>query len=158
MAGKKYSSDTNHVLKLAGGAKGSSYVELPNNLYEGINEKTGLTWSFWMKPDSDIASYSRLFSSADSQNKNEFAFAPHSSDSVWNLIFDDNSSYRHIFNTEPEKNAWNLVTITVSADEVKFYVNGALAESTCGGGDSQVLTSRLSSISSLVNNALGKTC
>ena len=40
MAGKKYSSDTNHVLKLAGGAKGSSYVELPNNLYEGINEKT----------------------------------------------------------------------------------------------------------------------
>ena len=70
MAGKKYSSDTNHVLKLAGGAKGSSYVELPNNLYEGINEKTGLTWSFWMKPDSDIASYSRLFSSADSQNKN----------------------------------------------------------------------------------------
>ena len=145
MAGKKYSSDTNHVLKLAGGAKGSSYVELPNNLYEGINEKTGLTWSFWMKPDSGISSYSRLFSSADSQNKNEFAFAPH-------------SSYRHIFNTEPEKNAWNLVTITVSADEVKFYVNGALAESTCGGGDSQVLTSRLSSISSLVNNALGKTC
>lgn len=158
MAGKKYSADTNHVLKLSGGAKGSSYVELPNNLYEGINKETGLTWSFWMKPDSGITSYSRLFSSTNSQNKNEFAFAPYASDSAWNLVFDDNSSYKHIFNSEPEKNAWNLVTITVSADEVKFYVNGALAESTCGGGDSQVLANRLGDISSLVNNALGKTC
>lgn len=158
MDGKSYSSAGNHVLTLSGGAKGSSYAELPSSLYKGVNAETGLTWSFWMKPNGNVASYSRLFSSTDSHNKNEFAFTPYASDSVWNLIFDDNASYKHIFDAEPAKGAWTLMTITVSGEEVQFYENGVLVDTTCGGGDSNTLESRLNSISSLVNNALGKTC
>ena len=158
VSGKNYSDASNHVLTLAGGTKGSSYVDLPANLYDGVSETTGLTWSFWMKSSSEVASYSRLFSSADSTNKQEFAFAPYAQDSTWNLIFDDGSSYKQIFNEEPAKSIWNLVTVTVSAENVKFYINGALAESNCGGGDANVLKTRLGSLSSLVNNVLGKTC
>ena len=69
VSGKNYSDASNHVLTLAGGTKGSSYVDLPANLYDGVSETTGLTWSFWMKSSSEVASYSRLFSSADSTNK-----------------------------------------------------------------------------------------
>ena len=158
MEGKSYLPAGNHVLTLSGGTKGSSYAELPGGLYEGVNADTGLTWSFWMKPDSQVASYSRLFSSADKQSKNEFAFTPYARDSVWNLIFDDNANYKQIFDAEPAKGAWTLMTITVSGEEVQFYQNGVLVDSTCGGGDSYILEARLNSISKLVNHALGKTC
>ncbi len=158
VSGKKYSEDTNHVLTLSGGSKGSSYVDLPEKLYEGVSEETGFTWSFWMKPDTGIASYSRLLSSTDKQNKNEFAFAPFANDSVWNLIFDDDNGYKQIFSKEPDKGVWTLMTITVSDEEARFYENGLPVESNCGGGDSNVLRSRLSTISDFVNHALGMTC
>lgn len=156
-SGKKYLPDTNHVLTLSGGEKGSSYVELPNELYKGITDTTGLTWSFWMKPDSNVASYSRLFSSVDSEGKNEFAFTPYANNSVWNLIFDDTSSYKQYFNEQPEMNQWSFVTVTVSNKEVKFYINGVAAESLCGAGDASALTNRLKTIDTLINNALGRT-
>lgn len=155
---KTYSGAANHVLKLSGGAKGSSYAELPSNLYEGISSDTGVTWSFWMKAEMGVSSYSRLFSSTDAANGKEFAFTPYASDSVWNLIFDSGSDYKQIFNEEPEKGIWNLITATVSAEDVKFYKNGVLVESVCTSGNESVLTERLDSLKNLVNHALGKTC
>lgn len=158
IADKTYSTAANHVLTLSGGAKGSSYAELPKELYDGISSQTGVTWSFWMKAATDVASYSRLFSSADSSNGQEFAFAPFANDSVWNLIFDSGSDYKQVFNEEPEKGIWNLITVTVSAQDVKFYKNGVLTESNCGSGSANVLKERLDNLGSLVNHALGKTC
>lgn len=158
IADKTYSTAANHVLTLSGGAKGSSYAELPKELYDGISSQTGVTWSFWMKAATDVASYSRLFSSADSANGQEFAFAPFANDSVWNLIFDSGSDYKQVFNEEPEKGIWNLITVTVSAQDVKFYKNGVLTESNCGSGSANVLKERLDNLGSLVNHALGKTC
>ena len=46
--------DGNHVLSLKGGSKGSSYVQLPSGLYEGVTADTGLTWSFWMNAENDV--------------------------------------------------------------------------------------------------------
>ena len=86
---KKYSGAGNHVLTLSGGNKGTSYVGLPSDIYEGVDSKSGFTWSFWMNAATDIGSYSRVISSADSSNKNEFAYAPYAADAVWNVIFDD---------------------------------------------------------------------
>lgn len=156
VADKSYSDSANHVMVLSGGSKGSSYADLPNDLYSGINSDTGLTWSFWMKTSSNVASYSRLFSSTDSSNKNEFAFAPYAQDSVWNLIFDDGASYRHTFSEEPDKGVWSLITITISSEEVQFYKNGLPVESNAGS-DASLLEGRLDSLSTLVNNALGRT-
>lgn len=48
---KTYSGAGNHVLTLSGGSKGSSYVDLPENLYENVDAKTGFTYSFWLKAD-----------------------------------------------------------------------------------------------------------
>lgn len=155
--GKNYTSEDNHVLSLEGGSKGSSYADLPKNLYQGISSSTGLTWSFWIKPDSSVSSYSRAFSSTDSSNKNEFAFAPYAQDGVWNVIFDDNASYKQILGSEPEKSQWTLMTIAISEKTIKVYENGALIDSSCGGGDASILKSRLDSITSLVNNSLGRT-
>ncbi len=155
---KAYSSDTNHVLTLKGGNNGSSYVDLPSELYAGVNSSTGLTWSFWMKTDPDVVKYSRVFSSANAGSSDEFAYAPYADDHVWNLIFDTTNLYRHIYTTEPEKNVWNYITITVSADKVVFYVNGEVVGSSFQGGSVSNLKTRLDSIGELVNNALGKTC
>ena len=152
-----YSEAGNHVLVLGGGSKGSSYVDLPSDLYKDVDSKTGLTWSFWMKTDSDVGSYTRVFSSTDSSNKNEFAYAPFANDKVWNLLFDDGSAYRHIYANEPAKNVWNLITITLSAEKVVFYVNGSRVSSSINAGSAAELKSRLDSISSLVNHALGRT-
>lgn len=156
-SGKTYLPNTNHVLTLSGGSKGSSYVELPRDLYKGITDTTGLTWSFWMKPDSNVVSYSRLFSSVDREGKNEFAFTPYANNSIWNVIFDDTSGYKQFFSEQPEMNQWSFVTVTISNREVKFYVNGVAAESLCGAGDAVALANRLKTIDSLVDNALGKT-
>ena len=62
--GTKYSKDGNHILTLAGGSKGSSYVELPSDLYKGVSSDTGFSYSFWLKSASNVGSYSRLISSA----------------------------------------------------------------------------------------------
>lgn len=116
-----------------------------------------MTWGFWMKPDSSIASYSRLFSSSDSSNKNEFAFAPYTQDNVWNLIFDDGEIYRQVFSSEPEKGAWNYIMISISNERVVFYVNGEKVSSSCEAGSAATLKSRLDSLPSLINHALGMT-
>lgn len=154
----KYSDAGNHVLTLSGGNKGTSYVGLPSDIYNGVDSKTGFTWSFWMNAAADIGSYSRVISSANSSNKNEFAYAPYAADAVWNVIFDDTSLYRHIYNTEPKKAVWNYITISVSAEKVTFYVNGAKVSSSIDVGGSTELKARLDMMSTLVNNALGKTC
>lgn len=158
IADKTYSGEANHVLTLSGGAKGSSYAELPSNLYDGISADTGVTWSFWMKADTNVSSYARVFSSADSAGGREFAFTSFAQDSVWNMIFDSGSDYKQIFNEEPEKGIWNLITVTVSAQNVKFYKNGVPVDSSCASGNANVLKERLDSLDSLVNHALGKTC
>lgn len=44
--GKTYTAQDNHVLNLKGGSNGSSYVDLPSDLYQGVNADTGFTWSF----------------------------------------------------------------------------------------------------------------
>lgn len=149
----------NSVLVLGGGNKGTSYADLPGDLYKGVSADTGLTWSFWMKPDTDIVSYSRLFSSTNSSNGMEFAYVPYASDKNWNLIFDGgstNEQYRKIYGSEPAKSAWSYITITVSDGEVVFYINGneCAASST---GDVSVLAGRLNGLASFTNHALGKT-
>lgn len=154
---KTYSQAGNSVLTLSGGNKGTSYVDLPGNLYNGVSAQTGLTWSFWMKPDTNVVSYSRLFSSANEENKMEFAYAPYASDSVWNLTFDDGNVYRQIYGTEPQKGVWSYITITISKENVVFYINGDEAASSCTKGDASILRSRLNELASLTNHALGKT-
>ena len=155
---KTYSGAGNHVLTLSGGSKGSSYVDLPANLYENVDAKTGFTYSFWMKADNGVASYSRAISSATAGNKNEFAFAPYAADKVWNVIFDDDNLTRSLFQEEPKKNIWNYITFTVSAEEIVLYVNGERADSNMNAGDEGTLTARLNSMAEMTVNALGKTC
>lgn len=150
-----YKKAGNKVLVLSGGAKGSSYVDLPSSLYEGITAKTGFSYSFWIKPDTSVGSYSRAISSADSSSFNEFAFAPYASDKVWNVLFDDTNVVRAPMPAEPSKDVWSFVTFTVSADEVTFYING---EEQGTYADSTNLTKRLNSMETLVKNALGRTC
>ena len=152
-----YSGEGNFVLSLAGGNKGTSWVELPANLYEGVSAETGLTWSFWMKPDAAVGSYTRLFSSADSSNGNEFAYAPFAADKVWNLIFDGGSVYRQIYGSEPAKGVWSYITVTVSKDEVVFYVNGDKSVSSVTKGETSLLRERLNGLAAFTNHALGKT-
>ncbi len=151
---KNYKKAGNKVLVLSGGAKGSSYVDLPASLYKGVSAKTGFSYSFWIKPDTSVGSYSRVISSADSGSSNEFAFAPYASDKVWNVLFDDSNIVRAPMPAEPSKNAWSFVTFTVNADEVTFYLNGE-EQGTCA--DSTNLTKRLNSMETLVKNALGRT-
>ena len=155
---KSYSQEGNFVLDLAGGSKGSSYADLPSNLYEGVSAQTGFTWSFWMKPDAGIVSYSRLLSSSNSSNRREFAYAPYAADKVWNLIFDDDGNkYRQIYGTEPQKGVWSYVTVTVSGDKVVLYVNGDESASNAGEGNADNLKARLNEIAGFTNHALGKT-
>ena len=152
---KNYKDEGNHVLVLEGGNKGSSYVELPSALYKGITAKTGFSYSFWLKPDSSVGSYSRVISSANANSTDEFAFAPYASDKVWNVVFDDTNVVRAPMTSEPEKNAWSFVVFTVNNEEVTFYING---EEKGSFSDSTNLTKRLDGMEALVNNALGKTC
>ena len=156
-----YSKDGNSVLTLSGGNKGASYVELPTDLYSGVTADTGLTWSFWMKPDDNIGSYTRVFSSSnggsDGSKGREFAYAPYASDKMWNLIFDDGSKFRQIYDNEPAKSVWNYVTITVSKNEAVFYINGDKCASTCKEGSASVLESRLNELKTFSDHTLGKT-
>ncbi len=149
-----YSQTGNQALVLSGGAKGSGYVELPSDIYDGIDSTTGFTYSFWLKSDSNIGSYSRVISSANASSGDEFAFAPYASDKVWNVLFDTTNVVFAPMATEPEKGVWNLVTFTVNADEIVFYINGE----TVGTVASSLLGARLDTMNTLVNNALGKTC
>jgi len=155
--GKNYSDASNKVLDLGGGNKGTSYVDLPKDLYSGVSASTGFTWSFWMKTATDVVSYSRILSSTNSSNGQEFAYAPYAADAVWNLIFDDGTQYMHIYGSEPAKNVWNYITFTVSGEEVVFYVNGNEVASSCGKGSASVLKDRLNGIASFTNHALGRT-
>lgn len=152
---KSYKGEGNHVLSLGGGNKGSSYVNLPSGLYQGITSETGFTYSFWLKPDNTVGSYSRVISSASSSNGNEFAFAPYAGDKVWNVLFDDTNIVRAPMTAEPEKDQWNFVVFTVDAEEITFYING---EEKGTFGASADLSARLDSMETLVNHALGKTC
>lgn len=152
---KNYKSEENHVLVLDGGSKGSSFVELPSSLYKGITSKTGFSYSFWIKPDSSVGSYSRVISSVNANSLDEFAFAPYASDKVWNVVFDDTDVVRAPMASEPEKNVWSFVVFTVNNEEVTFYING---EEKGSFSDSINLPKRLDGMEKLVNNALGKTC
>ena len=144
----------NTVLILAGGSKGTSYVDLPEDLYKDINEKTGFSYSFWLKPDESVGSYARVISSANAGSGDEFAFAPYAKDKVWNVLFDDTHVIHAPMPAEPVKGEWSFVTFTVNAEEIDFYINGEEAGSF---GDSANLTSRLKDMGSLVKNALGRT-
>ncbi len=158
IGGNTYSKPGNKVLNLTGGNKGTSYADLPENLYEGVSADTGLTWSFWMKADADVVSYSRLFSSADNKNKNEFAFTPYAKDKMWNVIFDDEpNKYRLKYSAEPEKGVWNYITIAISGDEAVLYVNGDESQSELLEGSADSLKKRLDALSAFTNHALGKT-
>lgn len=145
--------DDNHVLSLAGGKKGSSYVSLPKEMYQGINSETGFTYSFWIKPDKEYASYARVLSSVTDAGKDEFAYSAYASDSVWNVLFDDTSVVRAPAPIEPVKGIWNFVTFTVKEDEVIFYLNG----SETGSVISSDLSTRLDGMDKLVKNVLGMT-
>lgn len=157
IGGQDYAAEGNFVLDLAGGDKGTSYVELPSGLYDGVSAQTGFTWSFWMKPDTEIVSYSRVLSSSNSSSKREFAYAPFAADKVWNVIFDDNNYYRHVYGTEPQKGIWSYITITISGDQAVCYVNGDESASSIGAGNADILKERLNEIPSFTNHALGKT-
>ncbi len=152
-----YAGDNNSVLSLKGGEKGTSYVELPGNLYKGVSADTGLTWAFWMKPDAGIVSYSRLFSSIGSSNRGEFAYAPFAQDKQWNLIFDDDSIYRQIYGKEPEKGVWSYITVTVSKNGAEFYINGEKCSSSIIAGNASFLANKLNDLASFNSHALGKT-
>lgn len=143
----------NHVLSLAGGAKGSSYVTLPKDLYQGVSSATGFTYSFWIKPDPEMASYARVLSSVTETGKDEFAYSAFAKDGVWNVLFDDTNAVKAPAPVEPAKGVWNLVTFTVTEDEVMFYLNG----SQVGSVVSSSLTSRLDDMNQLVNNVIGMT-
>ena len=155
IGGTSYKDGENQVLVLNGGAKGSSYATLPSGLYQGVTSQTGFTYSFWLKPDSTVGSYSRVISSANSSSKNEFAFAPYAADKVWNILFDDTDVVRAPVPEEPQKGMWSFVVFTVNEDEITYYING---EEKGVYGASDTLPKRLDSMSTLVNNALGKTC
>lgn len=143
----------NHVLSLAGGSKGTSYVTLPNELYKGVSSETGFTFSFWIKPDENYASYARVLSSVNTSGKDEFAFSAYASDNVWNVLFDDTNSVKAPMPIEPTKGSWNLVTFTVAEDEVIFYLNG----SETGSYMSSELSTRLDGMEDMVNNVIGRT-
>lgn len=155
VGGTSYKDGDNHVLVLNGGAKGSSYVTLPSGLYQGVTPQTGFTYSFWLKPDSTVGSYSRVISSANSSSKNEFAFAPFAADKIWNVLFDDTNIVRAPVSEEPKKDTWSFVVFTVNENEITYYING---EEKGTYEDSANLPKRLESMNTLVNNALGKTC
>lgn len=152
-----YADGNNSVLSLRGGTKGTSYVELPSNLYQGVSADTGLTWAFWMKPDTEIIKYARVFSSIGSSNMGEFAYAPYADDKKWNLIFDDDNSYKQIYGKEPEKGVWNYVTVTVSGEVAEFYINGDKCASSIMEGNSSVLPNKLNDLASFNSHALGMT-
>lgn len=153
--GRNYKNEGNRVLSLSGGAKGTSYVSLPSDLYRGVTADTGVTYSFWLKPDRTVGSYSRVISSADSGSGNEFAFAPYASDKVWNVLFDDTNIVRAPMASEPVKDEWSFVVVTINEDQVTFYING---EEKGSYEDMTNLPIRLDCMPELVNNALGKTC
>lgn len=148
-----YLGDGNHVLSLAGGNKGSSYVTLPNDLYKEVSSETGFTYSFWIKPDKAYASYARVLSSVNASGKDEFAFSAYAKDNVWNVLFDDTNTVHAPMPAEPEKGKWNLVTFTVAEDEVTFYLNGTQI----GSSMADSLSSRLDSMEDMVNNVIGMT-
>lgn len=156
--GTKYSKDGNHILTLAGGSKGSSYVELPSDLYKGVSSDTGFSYSFWLKSASNVGSYSRLISSAKKGGADEFAYAPYAADKVWNVIFDNDNLYREVYEKEPEKAVWNYISISVSKEEVGLYVNGEKVNSSSSAGGASELEARLDSMDQMVLNAIGKTC
>lgn len=155
IGGKTYKNEENTVLTLNGGGKGTSYVDLPQDMYQGVTAETGLTYSFWIKPDSSVGSYARVISSTNENSGNEFAFAPYAEDKVWNVLFDDGMDAIHApMPSEPEKDVWSFVIFTIDADEIVFYVNGEEK----GSYPSTNLVKRLDNMSTLINNALGKTC
>lgn len=156
--GKNYGKEGNHVLTLSGGAKGSSYVELPSDLYQGVSSDTGFTYAFWMKTAKNVGNYSRFISSAKKDGSDEFSYAPYAADKVWNVIFDVSNLYREVYETEPAKEVWNYIAFSVSAEEVAMYVNGERVNSFSSAGGMNELKERLDSMSDLTVNAIGKTC
>ena len=155
IGGTSYKAKENKVLVLSGGVKGTSYVSLPSELYKGVGADTGFTYSFWLKPDSSVGSYSRVISSVNKNSGNEFAFAPYAVDKVWNVLFDDTDVVHAPMPKEPEKDAWSFIVFTVNEEEITFYING---EKKGIYEDSINLPMRLDSMETLVQNALGKTC
>lgn len=155
MNGTSYKGKDNKVLVLSGGAKGTSYVSLPSDIYQGVGSNTGFTYSFWLKPDKSVGSYSRVISSATKSSKDEFAFAPYAVDKVWNVLFDDTNVIHAPVSKEPDKDVWSFIVFTVDEEEISFYING---EKKGEFEDSSNLPVRLDSMDTLVQNALGKTC
>ncbi|MBE6931860.1 MAG: hypothetical protein E7464_00550 [Ruminococcaceae bacterium] len=159
IGGDSYSTASNHVLSLKGGSKGSSYADLPSGLYANINANTGFTWTFWMKPDANVGSYTRIISSANSSNENEFAYSPYAQDAVWNVLFDDDNLYRVIYDAEPTKGVWSHIAVSVSAEGISLYVNGTKVSCRQTAEDATLnnLGARLNSMNTLTVNSLGKT-
>ncbi|WP_143804300.1 S-layer homology domain-containing protein [Paenibacillus sp. FSL R7-0337] len=135
-----YDDQRGDVLSLPGGANGTAWLKLPDQLYSGIKDE--LSISFWANIDSSANAYNRLLSSTIAEKGLTNAGVSGWQDSEFIIIAGDGTfsnriytgtnpsqiaSYKGdiVWNRNPAKGKWQQVTVTLtSSGAYEVYLNG----------------------------------
>ena len=132
-------SKGSNVLSLSGGDNGSSYMELPSDLFSKLGND-GFTITMWVKASKSTGSYTKIFDASNSElgatyNGNngwsspDFALA--AGGEVYDATFyigEPNKSAsvntKLKYSTHLERDAWQQMTISISPTDYSVYING----------------------------------
>jgi len=166
-----------NVLKLEGGSFGAGWLQLPANLYKGVQD--GFSIAMKVKLDESATDYMKLFQSTSidfGSGSTWWWDAPDlsvdtGSQNGWrNTIYlgktentiDDNGIYRCSFNSSisPVKGEWTDVVVTISKTGYGFYINGNKIATTVSDENlNKILTTLFDEeadyLSAYINNAIG---
>ncbi|POP34995.1 hypothetical protein C3B58_00365, partial [Lactonifactor longoviformis] len=128
------------VLSLKGGKNGSSYMSLPEDILSKTGDK-GFTLSMWVKASYDTGSYTRLFTASNSelgatQDGGNGWTSPDFALVTGGNVYDTTiyvgeagkstaNATKIKYNTHLAKSAWQQLTVSVSPESYRVYINGA---------------------------------
>lgn len=129
----------NKVLSLQGGDNGSSFMSLPGDLFSNLGND-GFTVSMWVKAAYDAGDYVRLFTASNSElgatrdggnNWTSPDFALVTGGNVYDATIyvgepekATSDALKIKYNTHLTRNAWQLLTVSVSPSSWQVFING----------------------------------
>lgn len=127
-----------HVLSLPGGGLDKGYLTLPEDMYQEVSQE-GFSFSFWLNIDGNASFFSRIFSSSSlplnstngggKWNDPEFTFVAGGVEGTYDpyntsVVLPDKSGVRLRWEHDFVRNQWQHVTISVTPDSYRVYLDG----------------------------------
>lgn len=131
-----------NVLELYGGNNGSSYMSLPENLFEGA--ENGFTISMWVKADPSAGAYTRVFAASNdvlgsTNNGGNNWSSPDFGLAAGGNVYDvtlyvgepgkaTSNKTKLKYNQSLSRNKWQYYTVAVNKDAFSVYIDGKKVE------------------------------